>query len=432
MLCKMGQGSLQDTELRGENMLVPDEVTAMVRLRELGWGTKRIAREMGCSRTTVKRYLEAGGWIAYRKPRRGRRLDGLERWLSERFHRHRGNADVVRQDLARERGLVVSLRTIERAVAPLRQALRAEARATIRFETPPGKQLQIDFGETRVSIGGEMIRVYLFVATLGYSRRCFVQGFRHERQSAWLDGIEAAFRHFGGVAQEVLLDNARALVDHHDAATREVRFNERLHAFARYWGFRLRACAPYRARTKGKDERGVGYVKHNAIAGHGFASWAALEAHLAWWMREIAGVRVHGTTGEAPLVRFERDEAAALKPIDGRPPFRQVRELVRRVQADCAVEIDANSYSVPWRLVGESVQVVVSDGRVRVLHAGREVAAHAETTGRHQRVIDPAHFQGVAGAARPAILAAPTPAALLRPLAEYERLLGGSWDGGTP
>jgi hypothetical protein len=111
-----------------------------------------------------------------------------------------------------------------------------------------------------------------------------------------------------------------ALVDHHDAATREVRFNEPLHAFARYWGFRPHACAPYRARTKGKDERGVGYVKRNAIAGHVFDSWAAFEAHLEWWMREIADVRMHGTTGEAPLVRFERDEAFALKPLAGRPP----------------------------------------------------------------------------------------------------------------
>jgi transposase len=161
------------------------------------------------------------------------------------------NADVVRQDLAREHGIELSLRTIERSVAPLRQALRVEARATVRFETPPGKQLEIDFGETRVSIGDETIRIYLFVATLGHSRRCFVRAYRHERQSAWLDGIEVAFRHFGGVPQEVLLDNARALVDHHDAATREVRFNERLHAFARYWGFRPRACPPYRARTGG-------------------------------------------------------------------------------------------------------------------------------------------------------------------------------------
>jgi transposase len=141
------------------------------------------------------------------------------------------------------------------------------------------------------------------------------------------------FHHFGGMPEEVLVDNARALVEQHDAVTREVRFNTRLHAFARYWGFRPRACAPYRARTKGKDERGVGYVKRNAIAGHRFASWAAVEAHLAWWMREIADARVHGTTGEPPLERFRRDEAAALRPLDGRPPFRQIRELVRRVQA---------------------------------------------------------------------------------------------------
>src|SRR3546814_3757916 len=115
---------------------------------------------------------------------------------------------------------------------------------------------------------------------------------------------------------EVLLDNARALVEHHDASTREVRFNAKLHAFARYWGFRPRACAPYRARTKGKDERGVGYVKRNAIAGRRFESWAAFEAHLARWSREIADRRIHGTTGEAPLVRFAR-EAAALRPLGG-------------------------------------------------------------------------------------------------------------------
>lgn len=425
-----GQGSPRDLAPRGDVMLMPDEVSVMVRLHERGWGTKRIAAELGCSRTTVKRYIEADGWVAYRKPRRPKALDGLEGWLAERFRRHRGNADVVRQDLARERGIMVSLRTIERAVAPLRQALRAEARACVRFETPPGQQLQIDFGEMRVSIGEEAVRVYLFVATLGYSRRVFVRAFRHERQSAWFDGLEGAFRHFGGVPREVLLDNARALVDHHDAATREVRFNERLHTFARYWGVRPRACAPYRARTKGKDERGVGYVKHNAIAGHSFASWPALEAHLLWWMREIADVRDHGTTGEAPRLRFERDEAAALTPIDGRPPFRQVRELVRRVQADCAVELDGNSYSVPWRLIGESVQVVVADGRVRIHHAGQEVAAHAETTGRRQRIVDAAHFHGVAGAARPVAAAEPSGAttpALLRPLAEYERVAGGGW-----
>ena len=264
----VGQGAPRDDDPRREVMRTPDEVAAMLRLRALGWGAKRIATEFGCSRATVKRYLVAGGWTPRRMPRRRRALDGLEGWLAERFRRPRGNADVVRQDLLAEHRVAVSLlRTVERAVAPLRRELLAEARATVRFETPPGRQLQVDFGARRVPIGGEAVPVHLFVATLGYSRRLHVRALRHERQEGWFEGLEGAFRAFGGVPEEVLFDNARALVEHHDPVTREVRFNDRLHACAKHWGFRPRACAPCRARTKGKDERGVGYVKANAIAG---------------------------------------------------------------------------------------------------------------------------------------------------------------------
>jgi transposase len=140
-------------------------------------------------------------------------------------------------------------------------------------------------------------------AALGYSRRLYVRAFRNERQESWFAGLEGAFRHFGGVPEEVLFDNDRGLVVRHDRQTREVEFNVRLHAFARHWRFRPRACAPYRARTKGKDERGVGYVKKNAIAGRRFESWSAFEAHLDEWTREIADQRVHGTTGEVPIER---------------------------------------------------------------------------------------------------------------------------------
>ena len=431
-------GFLEITEapqegLRSEVMVEPDEVGVILRLHKMGWGTRRISATLGCSRLTVKRYVRAGGWTPYGKPRRAGKLDGVGEWLAATFRQHRGNADVVRQELERQHGIQVSLRTVERAVRPLRQALRAEARATVRFETPPGRQLQIDFGETRVEIGEETLRTYLFVATLGYSRRCYVRAFRHERQSAWLAGIEGAFQYFGGVPEELLLDNARALVTNHDAATREVKFNERLLAFARYWGVVPRACAPYRARTKGKDERGVGYVKHNAIAGHRFGGFGELEAHLSWWMREIADVRAHGTTGEPPLERFQRDEVAALRPLDGRAPFQQVRELIRRVQSDCSVEIDTNAYSVPWRLIGETVQVTVASGRVLVRHAGRLVADHAESGGRHNRVIASEHFRGVAGHGGPVRKELPPAIGpvsapdLLRPLAEYERVVGGGW-----
>ena len=432
--------SVSPPELDGRRQVMrhPDEVTAMLRLHGLGWGTRRIAAELGCDRETVQRYLAAGGWAVYRGPGRPSALTGHEAWLAERFRRHRGNADVVRQELAGELGVSVSLRTVERAVAHLRRELAAEALATVRFETPPGRQLQIDFGEVRASIEGEdRGKLHLFVATLGYSRRVYVRAFRHERQSAWLDGIEGAFRHFGGVPAELLMDNAKALVRHHDVATREVAFNERLHAFARYWGVRPVACAPYRARTKGKDERGVGYVKGNAIAGRSFASWSALEAHLAWWMRDVADVRVHGTTGEVPAERFAREERQALRPLNGRPPFRQMRELTRRVQNDACVDVDTNHYSVPWTLIGATVSVVVSNGEVRVYHAGTEVACHDQRRGRRERVVDRAHLHGVLARCsgppdQPGVVPATPDAALpgtdlLRPLAEYEQVAGGGW-----
>jgi transposase len=431
---RLGSRPLRIKDPRREAMLEPEEVTAMLRLNELGWGAKRIAQELGVSRNTVKDYIAAGGWTPYRQPERKKALDGLAEWLRERLRRHRGNADVIRQELAVEKGIVVSLRTVERAVKPYRQELAAEARATVRFETPPGRQMQIDFGERLVEIGGNRVRAYLFVATLGYSRRLHIRAFRNERQESWFDGLESAFAKFGGLTEEILFDNARALVVEHDVATRTVVFNDKLKAFAKHWGFRPRACAPYRARTKGKTENAVGYVKRNAIAGRSFPTWEAFEAHLEAWTREVADVRVHGTTGEAPIVRFKRDEAKALRSIAGIPPFHVARELIRRVQADCAVEIDGNAYSVPWRLIGEMVRATIMDGSVCIYHGSQQVAVHPVCAGRRQRSVDPAHFDGLAGLrpsyARPNDLASSAsqlPSVLLRSLGDYEALLGGGF-----
>jgi hypothetical protein len=183
--------------------------------------------------------------------------------------------------------------------------------------------------------------------------------------------------------------------------------------------------------AKGKDERGVGYVKRNAIAGRTFASWTGLEAHLHQWLRTVADIREHGTTGEPPLERFERGEAAALRPVNGRPPFHWTRELTRQVHTDGCVEVDTNHYSVPWRLIGETVTVRIIDEQLRVMRAGDQVAQHAVSVGRRQWVVDPAHLAGVVGTpgrARPAaVVTAPPAPALLRPLTEYEAVTGGGW-----
>jgi len=393
----------------------------MLRLHAQGWGSKRIAKELGISRNTVRRYLRQGGYAPYAAPQRSKALEGLEGWLRERFLKHRGNADVVRQELLAEKGLEVSLRTVERAVAPYRRELAALSKATVRFETAPGEQLQVDFGSTKAMIAGVAVRLFLFVATLGYSRRQYVQAFDHERQEAWLAGLEGAFRYFGGVPREVLVDNARALVSRHDARTREVAFNASFHAFANHWGFKPVACAPYRARTKGKDERSVGYVKNNAIAGRDFDSWTELEAHLAKWSREVADERTHGTTGQRPRVRFQ-NEQAALSPLSGRPSFVRERELRRVVHNDLSVEVDTNHYSVPWRLIGAEVTVRLVDGRVEFYYAGDHVASHAMVRGRRERVFDRAHFKGVVRAETVVAHQEAEPE-LVRSLAFYERFV---------
>jgi hypothetical protein len=152
-------------------------------------------------------------------------------------------------------------------------------------------------------------------------------------------------------------------------------------------------------------------------------------------MREVADVRVHGTTGEPPIERFERDECATLRPLQAKAPFLQVRELARRVHTDACIELDTNRYSVPWKLIGESVTVVVAERQVRVLYAGQEVACHAQSPLRRTTVIERTHLIGIVGAHLAGVSwlakAAPpppaVPAELLRPLQEYERVLGGAW-----
>ena len=421
-------------------MRTPQEVELVRHLAGQGMSQRAIARHLGCCPRTVHRYLAMAHWQPYGHPHRERQLDGCLEWLKERFAQHHGNAEVLRQELLRQKGIHVSQRTVERAVEPWRAEWRAARLATVRFETPPGKQLQADFGQCVVAIGGEATRLHLCVLTLGYSRRMVIRAFRTERQANWLLAMEEAFRHWGGVPNEVLVDNARALVLRHDPASGELVFHPRFAAFARHWGFTPKACQPYRPRTKGKDERGVRYVKGSGLAGHDFPNWGAMEAHLEWWNREVADVRIHRTTGEQPLARFQREEVSALMPLKNRPSYLAEQEFSRVVANDCCVQVEGNWYSVPNALVRQRVSVLLRNQRVLIRYRGHEVARHQRqpTNHRHRQVISghwagllpqraleqamgvdtPEHVGGVTTTNR-----AVRSSALARPLAEYAALI---------
>jgi len=377
-------------------MQTPEEVAVLRQLLERGWSQRRIARELGISRHTVSRYLALGAWQPYDSSNRASQLDGHKAWLQQQFEQHHGNAEVVRQELLKHKGIEVSLRTVERAVQVWRDALRQSHQATVRYETRPGQQLQADFGELWVLIGGVRTKVHLCVLTLGYSRRQVVRVFRQQRQRHWLQALEEAFRIWDGVPEQVLVDNAKALVTLNNPRTGELVINPTFAAFARHWGFTPKACWPNRPQTKGKDERGVGYVKRGGLAGHRFDTWGQMEGHLDWWNREIADLRIHGTTGEKPLERFLRAEVGALLPLNGKPSYLAEQEFSRRVAKDCCVQVEGNWYSVPAALVRQNVTVQIRDQQVLIRQGGRIVARHArQIANQRSRQVIAGHWEGL-------------------------------------
>jgi len=188
--------------------------------------------------------------------------------------------------------------------------------------------------------------------------------------------------------------NARCLVLGRDREAQTVTFHPAYLAFCRDWDVQPRACQPYRARTKGKTESGVKYVKRNAIAGRRFESFAALEAYLAEWM-VLADQRIHGTTHEAPAERFEREERQALRPLPERPLPLLGKRLRRRAAVDALVDVDTLRYSVPHGLVRNHVEVLVAEAEIRIFQGTEVVAAHGRRFEPYARVIDPRHFDGL-------------------------------------
>lgn len=409
----------------GEPMIEPDLVRELFRLRKLGWGAKRIAKQLEIARNTVRDYLR--GRVPADQPRvlPGRKFKAEERDLAIRLfdEKAEGNAVVVR-DLLAEQGTTVSLRTIQRAVRPRRLERTHEQLATVRFETPPGQQMQIDFGEKWIVIGGHRVRVFLMTCVLSFSRRICARAFLNQRQDDWREGIVSAFRRFGGLPQVLLCDNASPLVK--ERRDDHVIFHPGFAAFCKDWGTQPRACRPYRARTKGKVESGVKYVKRNALAGREFDSFEHLQAHLERWCEQV-DQREHGTTHERPIDRFER-EKMALRPLPSAALKVRERRLRRKVSNDCLINVDTVRYSVPHALVGETVEVIVGEQTVEIFDGAQRVAEHRRSMEPHAIVSQKKHYEGLWRPSPSKSSSRTTPSELEkmgRSLKDYEEVIGG-------
>lgn len=282
-----------------------------------GGGVREIARQLGCSRNTVRRYLRDEDARRYgpRVPRPCK-LDPYRAYVLERVEQARPRwipATVLLRELV-ERGYTGGISQLKAFLAPLK---KAEPEPVVRFETPPGRQMQADF--TVVRRGRDPLLA--LVATLGYSRATFVKFTTAEDAGTLCDALREAFDYFGGVPAEVLMDNAKSVVIERDAYGPGLhRWNDELLSLADECGFTPRLCRPYRAKTKGKVERFNGYLKGSFVvplAASLKASGLTLtpelaNRHVRRWLDEVANERVHGTTGAVPAVRLAEERAEML------------------------------------------------------------------------------------------------------------------------
>jgi transposase len=379
---------LNETSSAEERMVGAEMVREMVARRERGQGVKRIARELGVDRKTVKRWLKLGVWQPRQTQRRARELDRFAEFLNQRAPEVGWNGAVLYREV-QAMGFTGGRLQVQRFVRPYREQRKWSELATVRFETGPGEQAQADYGQLQVWIGEQPETVHLFVFTLGYSRRLYTRGYHNERLATLLDGHERAFQWFGGVTLCCLYDNPRTLVL--GRSENKVLWHPLFEDFARYYGFTPRACQPYRPRTKGKVENGVKYVKRNALAGRRFSSWEDLNGWLERWSVEVADVRIHGTTHERPIDRFAHEQ---LTPLRTRPPYRYERVQMRQVANDALVTVAAARYSVPVQYVGKTVSVHESAGHYEIFHQERLIARHPKAA-RHSVVMEPAHYAGL-------------------------------------
>lgn len=357
-----------------------------------GVSNSEIARHLEIDRKTVRKALREP-WRAYSRAQRDDTLlAGHADFLRQRAERVGYSAKILYQELCRSHGYRGSYETVKRFVAPLReQAVAAAELCQRRFETAPGQQSQIDWGQAGICLRNRPVVLHIFVMTLGYSRRGYYRACANEQLGLFLESHEAAFEHFGGLTRELLYDRPRTVCRPVPGAG--WRWNDTFREFARHWGFEPRVCAPYRAQTKGKVESGVKYIKHNFLPGRTFVDMVDVQEQMDEWMTTVADVRIHGTTHQRPIDRFA-EEAAALLPSTGQGPFGERRSVTRIVAEDYLVSYQSNRYSVPFGLIGKEVQVTPVGGMVRVEYGGTIVAEHPLLAGRHQMRIQPEHGPG--------------------------------------
>ncbi len=364
----------------------------ILELHRQGISISAIARRVGLDRKTVRRYVAQGLEPPTYGPRQPRvsRLRAFEPYLRQRLAEfpqltgRRLHREL--RDLGYTGGYTI-LTGLLREIRPVEVSAYE-----VRFETPPGRQAQVDFAHFRTVFadepGVERI-IWLFSMVLGHSRMLWGRFVLHQDLQTLLRCHTAAFEALGGVPEQILYDRMRTVFHREDPDTSHIVYNRTLLAFARHYGYLPKACKAYRAKTKGKVERPFRYIREDFFLGRTFRDLDDLNAQFRQWLDQVANARTHATTKRVVVEHFA-EERPALQPLTA-GAFQAVLRLERRITRDGMVSVDGNLYSVPNSTRRRTVEVHSTTNEVRILEDGAVIAAHPVLDGRGQRRIIAGH-----------------------------------------
>jgi transposase len=382
------------------NHLKMAEVQAILALARNGWSARHIARQLGVHRETVGRHLRLSspgdskpasapigstalaadgsegastgsasaptGSVSTATPWREVILQKLETGLT---------AQRIYQDLNGDHGYAGSYYSVRRLIRKLTATAPVPFR---RMECEPGAEAQVDFGRGApiVTPDGKRKSTWVFRIVLSHSRKGYAEAVHRQTTDDFLRSLENAFAHFGGVPRTLVIDNLRAAVKRADWFDPELC--PKVRSFAEHYGIAVLPTKPYTPRHKGKIERGIGYVKGNALKRRTFTSLAQENEHLLTWEATVADTRIHGTTRRQVKEVFEQAERPALLPMHA-SRFDLFQEALRSVHRDGHVEIKGAYYSVPPEFLGQRLWARWDGRTVRLLDQKmRVVAVHVQ------------------------------------------------------
>jgi transposase len=391
-----------------------NDIRQIILQTRAGVSQREIAQNVGVARNTVSGYQKLAknrGWLdaSVDAPNEKAIADALAQehppqsvsvlsehkaWIEQRLQDGASTTKIMqelKEDKQVDRGYTAVWSYVQRLRGPA-------VDATVRVESSPGEEAQVDFGYAGWMLDPltqKQRKAWAFVMTLSYSRHMFMRFVFDQSIETWLQCHRAAFEFFGGVPGRVRPDNLKAAIVR--ASNDDPVVQKAYREMAEHYGFMITPCRVATPQHKGKVEAGVKYVKGNFLSGQ-HARYTTPDRNITHanadaraWVLSTAGTRIHGTTRWQPLKQFMDIEKAQLRTLP-ETPYEIAFWTQAKVCRDCHFSLEANRYSAPWRLSGQTVDLRVSDREVQIYIGHERIATHSRLKDKGQISTDVAHL----------------------------------------